>query len=135
MALVVVAELATGREPTLVLSALYSMGPLIACVAVPAFGTALVAVAAVVLCMFSGVWTGTLGTSQSMVRLFNVILIGVAAVVIAEGRVGRGKRVGRVAGVCEGAQRNNLPVVAAQVGAGGGGGKGLPGGGDAGGVG
>ncbi|GAA4360615.1 PP2C family protein-serine/threonine phosphatase [Angustibacter luteus] len=116
LALVVAAQIAAGREPTLVLSALYGMAPLIACAAVPAFGTALVGLAAIGLSVLSGVWTGTLGTEQHAVRLVNVALIAVVAVVMAEVRVRRERRFARVARIAEVAQRTILPVVPPQVG-------------------
>ena len=117
LALVLAAELASGRDPNLVLSSLYGLAPLIACVAVPAVGTAAVSVAAVALSVFSGVWSGTVGSEQHAVRLLDVVLIGVVAVVIAEVRVRRERRFARVARIAEVAQRTILPVVPPQVGA------------------
>ncbi|WP_426564587.1 PP2C family protein-serine/threonine phosphatase [Angustibacter sp. McL0619] len=116
LALIAAAELATGRAPTLVLSSLYGMAPLIACVAVPTVGTGLVALAAVALSSLSGIWTGTIGTSQHAVRLFNVALIGVVAVVIATVRVRREQRFARVARIAEIAQRTILPIVPSRIG-------------------
>src|SRR4051812_23565392 len=64
-----------------ILTSLFGLAPLIACAVVPARGTAVVAVLALLAAVASGVWNDTLGTAQHDVRVLNVALVGAAAVV------------------------------------------------------
>ena len=56
-------DVATGG-PTVVLSVLFALSPLIACAVLPARGTAVFAVLALALAVASGWWNGTWGTVQ-----------------------------------------------------------------------
>jgi hypothetical protein len=111
-----VVDFSGGPDPTVVLAALYAIGPLIACALLPALPTAVFGGAAVLLAVASGVHTDTLGTGQQTVRMLDVVLISTASVVISWVRVRREHRYARVARIAEVAQRAVLPKVPARVG-------------------
>lgn len=97
---------------------LFALAPLAAAAVMSARATAGFAVAAVALVVLSGVYNQTWRTTQQWVLLLDVVLVGVAAVVIAEVRVRRERRFGHVATIAEVAQRAvlpTLPVAAADV--------------------
>jgi serine phosphatase RsbU (regulator of sigma subunit) len=116
LAFVVVAELLTGPDPSVVLAALYSLGPLIACATSSVRATAGFAIAALVLATGSGLYTDTFGSAQQGVRLVNIVLIGIAAVTIAAVRVRREQKLARLSRIAEVAQRTILPTMPAHVG-------------------
>jgi phosphoserine phosphatase RsbU/P len=101
---------------TVVLSPLFALAPLIACAVLPARATAAVAAAAVVATIVSGWWNHTWGSPQHLVRIADVLLIGVAAVVVAVVRVRREQRHARVVAIAEVAQRTILPTLPSLVG-------------------
>lgn len=115
LAVFVVADLAT--PPTLViLSPLFAISPLIASAVLPARPTGAFALLALVASAFSGVWNGTFGTAQQVVRMVDVALVGLVAVVIATVRVRRERRHERVSAIAEVAQRTILPVLPDRLG-------------------
>jgi serine phosphatase RsbU (regulator of sigma subunit) len=59
----------------------------------------------------SGVYNQTWGTAQQWVRLLDVVLFGVVAIVIAEVRISRERRFARVSAIAEVAQRAILPIL------------------------
>ena len=113
---VAVVDFSGGPHPTVVLAALYAIGPLIACAWLPALPTAAFGIVAVLLALASGVYTDTLGTAQQTVRMIDVVLISAASVVIAGVRVQREHQYARVARIAEVAQRAVLPKVPVRVG-------------------
>ncbi|HET6699375.1 MAG TPA: PP2C family protein-serine/threonine phosphatase [Nocardioidaceae bacterium] len=104
--------------PTLILSALFALGPLIACAVLPTAATAGFAVTATVLALLSGVWNGVSGNGQQIVRVLDVAVISAAAVLVAWVRVRRERRHARYVAIAEVAQKAILPTlprVAGQV--------------------
>jgi serine phosphatase RsbU (regulator of sigma subunit) len=77
--------------------------------------TAGFAAAAVALVVLSGLYNQAWDTEQQWVRLLDVVLVGAAAVVIAEVRVRRERRFGHVATIAEVAQRAVLPALPASA--------------------
>jgi sigma-B regulation protein RsbU (phosphoserine phosphatase) len=114
LAAVVVVDLATGS--TIVLAALFALGPLIACAVLSARATTVFAVAAVALAVASGGWNGDWAGAQQVVRIVDVVLVSTAAVVVAQVRVRREARHARVVAIAEVAQRAILPTLPAMVG-------------------
>jgi len=93
-----------------VLTPLYAIAPLIACAVLPGAVTAGLAVSAVALAAVAGLWDGSWGEPQQVVRMVNVALVGGAAVVIAAVRVRREQHLARVEVIAEVAQRAVLPT-------------------------
>lgn len=114
LAAVVVVDLTTGS--TVVLAALFALGPLIASSALSARATAVFAVAAVVLAVASGGWNGDWSSAQQVVRIVDVVLVSSAAVAVALVRVRREARHARVVAIAEVAQRAILPTLPTLVG-------------------
>jgi serine phosphatase RsbU (regulator of sigma subunit) len=100
----------------IVLSPLLALAPLIACSVLSARATAVVAAAAVAATVLSGLWNGTWGSPQHVVRIVDVLLVGAAAVVVAAVRVRREQRHARVVAIAEVAQRTILPKLPGLVG-------------------
>ena len=115
LALVLLIDVLNPR-PTFVLSVLYGIAALIACAVLSPAWTALVAATATVLAAISGVWNQTWGTTQQVVRIVDVLLVGVAAVAVATVRVRRERQVARLVAIADVAQRAILPIVPAQAG-------------------
>ncbi len=103
-------------RPDLVVAGLLAMAPLIACTALSAPSTAALGVAAVGLTVASGWWTDTWATSQQKIRIVDVVLVSVAAVVIAAIRVRRERSLIRVAAIAEAAERAILPILPGRAG-------------------
>jgi sigma-B regulation protein RsbU (phosphoserine phosphatase) len=95
---------------------LFAIAPLIACALLPPRITAVFGVAAVLLVVASGWWKSAWETPQQWIRLVDVILVSVAAVVIAAVRVRREQRITRLAAIAETAQRVILPTIPVRVG-------------------
>lgn len=93
-----------------VLTPLFGIAPLIACAVLPGALTAGLAVATIALAAAAGVWDGSWGDPQQVVRLANVGLVGGAAVTIAAVRVRREQHLARVEVISEIAQRAVLPT-------------------------
>lgn len=102
-------------ERSVALSPLFALAPLVACAVLPARRTAGFAAAALVAAFGSGLWNGTSGSPQQLVRLIDVFLIGAAAVVVAAVRVRRERQLGRLTALAEVAQRAVLPVLPAHA--------------------
>jgi len=115
LALVLLIDVLNPR-PTFTLSVLYGIAPLIACAVLSPAWTALVAAAATVLAAASGVWNRTWGSTQQVVRIVDVLLVGVGAVAVATVRVRRERQVARLVAIADVAQRAILPIVPAQAG-------------------
>lgn len=97
---------------TLRLAALFAIAPLIACAALSPVVTAGFAVVAVALAGASPLWnSGSGGSQQEVVRVLDVVLIGVASVVVAAVRVRQIERNARLSAVAETAQRAILPTL------------------------
>ena len=90
---------------------LFALAPLAAAAVMSARATAGFAAAAVALVVLSGLYNQTWGEAQQWVRLVDVVLVGAAAVVIAEVRVRREQRFERVSRIAEVAQRAVLPTL------------------------
>ena len=95
---------------SVVLTPLLGIAPLTACAVLPGAATAGFAVAAVVLAATAGVWDGSWGDPQQVVRVANLALVSAAAVVIAVVRVRREQHLARVEVIAEVAQRAVLPT-------------------------
>jgi len=108
VALTVADALVSGDR--VVLTPLFGIAPLIACAVLPGVMTAGFAALAVALAAVAGVWDGTWGDPQQVVRLVNVVLVGGVAVVIAAVRVRREQHLARVEVIAEVAQRAVLPT-------------------------
>lgn len=115
MAVVLAVDVANAT-PQLALTVLFGIAPLIACAVLPPAQTAAVAAAAIILAAASGEWNSTWGTPQHVVRIVDVILVGVAAVVVATVRVRREQQVAALTEVADVAQRAILPVLPNQAG-------------------
>jgi hypothetical protein len=97
--------------PDVVPDTLFALAPLIAAAVMSARATAGFAGAAILLVGLSGWYNQTWGTAQQWVRLLDVVLFGVVAVVIAEVRIKREGRFARVSAIAEVAQRAILPIL------------------------
>ncbi|MGB8651595.1 MAG: EAL domain-containing protein [Mycobacteriales bacterium] len=91
--------------PHVTLAALFAVAPLIACALLPPAGTALFAAVAVMLTAGSGQWHGIWGTSQQTVRILDVTVVGVFAVLVSTVRAGREGRYARAIADVEAARR------------------------------
>lgn len=116
LVLVVVTEGAIGRDSHVVLAPFYGLAPLIAAAALAARATAGLGMAAVLLSVLSGVWTGTLTSGQHVIRMLDVALMAAVAVMIAVARERRDRQFRRVSRIADVAQRSILPIVPARVG-------------------
>ena len=96
---------------SVVLDPLLPVGPLIACAVCSPRRTAAVALLALVLTVLSGLHRENWDTVQQWVRLLGVVLVGAAAVAIAEVRTRRERRFERVSAIAEVAQRVILPTL------------------------
>jgi phosphoserine phosphatase RsbU/P len=108
IALVVVDILAPA---TLVPDPLLPLAPLAACAVLSTRATAGFAIAAVVLCVLSGVWNEDWDVPQQWLQLAAVLLISAAAVVIAEVRIRRENQYERLSHIADAAQRAILPIL------------------------
>ncbi len=90
---------------------LFALAPLAAAAVMSARATAGFAAAAVALVVLAGVYNQSWVEAQQWVRLVDVVLVGAAAVVIAEVRVRRERRFERVSRIAEVAQRAVLPTL------------------------
>lgn len=110
LVVLVAADVVTAR-PTFALAPLFALSPLIACAVLSARATSGFAIAAACSAVASGSWNGTSGTAQQTIRIVDVALIGVAAVIIASVRASREQRYQRVVAIADVAQRTILPTV------------------------
>ena len=94
-----------------ILTSMFALAPLIACAVVPVAATSVIAGMSVVAAVLSGAWNDTGGTVQQDVRILNVVLVSVAAIVIAAVRVRRERRFAEVSEIAQVAQRAILPVL------------------------
>ena len=111
---VVVADLATGDRVSL--APLYALSPLIACAVLSAPATAGFALAAIGAALLSGLWSGSWGTPQHAVRIVDVVVVSLAAVLIATVTARRERQHARVLAIAEVAQRAILPRLPARAG-------------------
>jgi phosphoserine phosphatase RsbU/P len=102
-------------DASISLSPLFALAPLIACAVLPVAPTTAFALAAFAAAICSGAWNGNSHTPQHLVRLADVALIGMAAVVVAGVRVRRERQMVRLATLAEVAQRAVLPVLPAHA--------------------
>ena len=114
LVLLVLLDLAISEE-SITVAPLFALAPLIACAVLPGGHTAAFAAVAFAAALGSGVWNGTSGDAQQLVRLLDVALIGGAAVVVAAVRVRRERQAGRLATLAEVAQKAVLPVLPAHA--------------------
>jgi sigma-B regulation protein RsbU (phosphoserine phosphatase) len=99
--------------PSVVPDPLFAIAPLIACSVLPPRTTTLFAAAALLLLVWSGWWNETWATPQQWVRLLDVVLVSLAAVVVSVVREHREQQVRRLTAIAETAQRVILPTVPA----------------------
>ena len=97
--------------PNLAPDPLFALGPLAAAAVMSARATAGFAAAAAALVVLSGLYNQSWNSAQHWVLLLDVVLVGAAAVVIAEVRVRRERRFAHVATIAEVAQRAVLPTL------------------------
>lgn len=116
LTVVLLAEVLTGRTPSVVVSPLYGLAALIACAALPWTATAGFGLVAVLLSVASGLWTRTIDTEQHLIRMVTVVLMAAVAVFIADVRERRDQRFRRVSRIADVAQRSILPIVPTRVG-------------------
>ncbi len=102
--------------PTLLVVVLFAVAPLIASAALPPRVTAGFAVAAVVLALGSGWWDSTWGANQQLIRVFDVVIVSIAAVLVSGVRVRRERQYARMVAIAYVAQRAILPTLPAKVG-------------------
>ena len=114
--LVLACDLLAGT-PSFALTVLFGVAPLIACAVLPPAPTAAVAAVAAGLAVVSGVWNGTLGTAQHVIRGLGVVVVGTAAVVVAAIRDRREAEVARMTAIADVAQQAILPVIPDRAGA------------------
>jgi hypothetical protein len=95
---------------------LFAIAPLIACSVLSPRVTAGFGGAAVLLLVWSGWWNDTWDTPQQWIRMLDVVLVSLAAVLVAIVRVHRERRLTRVMAIAEAAQRVILPTVPAAAG-------------------
>jgi len=112
---VTVADALVPGDPV-VLTPLLVIAPLIACAVLPATVTAGFAVVAVVLAAVAGVWDGSWGDPQQVVRVLDVALVSGVAVAVAAVRVRREQHLARVEVIAEVAQRAVLPTFPKEAG-------------------
>jgi serine phosphatase RsbU (regulator of sigma subunit) len=106
---------AVSTDASISLSPLFALAPLIACAVLPVASTTAFALAAFAAAICSGAWNGNSHTPQHLVRLADVALIGMAAVVVAGVRVRREGQMVRLTTLAEVAQRAVLPVLPAHA--------------------
>jgi hypothetical protein len=94
---------------------LFAIAPLIACAVLSPGITAGFGVVAVALLVWSGWWNDTWHTAQQWVRLLDVVLIGIGAVIISAVRVHREHRLTRLVAIAETAQRAILPTLPSSI--------------------
>jgi sigma-B regulation protein RsbU (phosphoserine phosphatase) len=97
--------------PNLAPDPLLALGPLAAAAVMSARATAGFAAAAAALVVLAGLYNQNWDSAQHWVLLLDVVLVGAAAVVIAEVRVRRERRFAHVATIAEVAQRAVLPTL------------------------
>ena len=97
--------------PNLAPDPLFALGPLAAAAVMSARATAGFAAAAAALVVLSGLYKQNWDSAQHWVLLVDVVLVGAAAVVIAEVRVRLERRFAHVATIAEVAQRAVLPTL------------------------
>ncbi len=114
LVLLVVFDIITG--PTIVFASLFALAPMIACAVLPVLATAAYAAAAIALATASGLWNHSWGTAQQTVRIIDVALISVTAILVAAVRIHRERQHARVVAIAEAAQRAILPTVPAAIG-------------------
>ena len=91
--------------PAIVVTGAFGIAAIVASALVSVRQTALVAGAAVLLSGLSALWHHNLGTLEWWVRLIGVIVIGALALVLAEVRVRRERRLRHMTDIAETAQR------------------------------
>ena len=109
--LIVLTVLDLVAPPNISPDPLFAIAPLAAAAVMSARVTAGFATAAVALVALSGLYNDRWTTTQQWVLLLDVVLVGVAAVVIAEVRIRRERRFGHMSTIAEVAQRAVLPTL------------------------
>lgn len=94
-----------------VLTVFFALAPLIACAVLPPRETSVIAALAVGAAVGAGWWNDLAGTSQSLVRIIDVVLVSAAAVFISVVRVRRERSYSELAQIAEAAQRAILPIM------------------------
>lgn len=102
-------------DDTVALSPLFALSPLIACAVLPPGRTAAFTTVAVAAAALSGYWNDTAATTQHLIRVLDVFVMGGAAVAVSTVRVRQARRLGRLEKLAEVAQRAVLPVIPAHV--------------------
>jgi len=113
--LVVVLVLDLVTSAAVVLAPFFALAPLIACSVLSARSTAVFAAVAVAAAALSGSWNGSWDDPQQAVRILDVVLVSVAAVLVARVRVSREQQHERVVAIAEVAQRAILPRLPSRV--------------------
>jgi serine phosphatase RsbU (regulator of sigma subunit) len=111
LGLLVGVDIAIPADERIFLSALFALAPLVACAVVPAGGTAVIAVFAVLAAIASGTWNHVTSTPQHVVRILTVAIISAAAIAIAAVRVRREQRFEQMSAIASAAQRAILPLL------------------------
>jgi len=101
---------------TAVLTVMFGFAPLIACAVLSPAATGAVACVAAALSVLSGLWNQAWGTSQHILRVVDVVLVGAAAVGIALVRTRREEQVARLVVIADVAQRAILPKLPGRAG-------------------
>lgn len=102
-------------DPTISLSPLFALSPLVACAVLPMRRTTVFAVTAFLAAVGSGLWNGNSLTAQHVVRLVDVAVIGVASMIVSSVRTLRESQLGRVTKLAEIAQKAVLPILPAHA--------------------
>lgn len=99
----------------IVLSPLYVLSPVAACIALGARHTGGFAAAAIAFAALSGLWNDSFQSPQHVVRVLDVTLVGIGTVVVAGVRTRQEQRLRRLTVLADVAQRAVLPVVPRHV--------------------
>lgn len=113
LGIVFVIDVATGPEVRL--AGLYAIAPLIVCASLPPAGTAVFAVASVLLGIGSGWWNDSTELSVTVPRVIDLVLVAGAGVLASAVRERREAQLRRVSALAAVAQRSILPVLPERV--------------------
>jgi len=106
----------TWRSPTFSLGVLYPLSALVACAVLTPLVTAALAAGSLGLALGSAAWNHDWGTREQTIRLIDVLLVSIGAIVIAVVRARREQRFLRMAAIADAAQRAVLPTLPGRVG-------------------
>ncbi len=106
----------TVSTPDVSVAIFFALAPLIAAALLPPLTTAGFALAAVTVTALAGSWEHTWGRTQQYLRITDVAVTGLVAVVVAAVRVRREERQARLVKIADVAQRAVLPTLPTQAG-------------------